>query len=52
MEHALTNLAGYYQDEGLLERATDLLLKAEKVSRTSGTLIKVLQQHEISGYCR
>ena len=41
MEHALTNLAGYYQDEGLLGKAADYLNRASKVSRTSATLLKV-----------
>ena len=41
MEHALTNLAGYYQDEGLLDKAADFLQRAEQVSRSSSFLLKV-----------
>lgn len=51
MEHALTNLAGYYQDEGLLDKAADYLHRAAKVSRTSATLMKVSdQEHNVFRY--
>lgn len=41
LEHALVNLAGYYQDEGLLEEATGYLSRAIQSSKTSSTLLKL-----------
>jgi tetratricopeptide (TPR) repeat protein len=41
MDHAMINLAGHYQDEGLLDKAKNYLLRAENVTGETKSLIRL-----------